>query len=358
MSAPPITVAAYVYPGWHACPERDLRPGWSEWELVLGARPRFPGHRQPRIPAWGIYDDSDPSLSAPRYACARAHGVDVLVFGLFWSSGKTVLREALDRGFLQGSFGSELPFALMWANRMPHRVLPLKAADPDGIDPARLVHSSPADFAALVGHLAERYFHRPNYWRLDGRPYLSIFDTTLFLRQLGAERAAEAIRRARAAAGDLHLAAIDPAPEWRGLLGAIGFDSATHYVYLPIWKGGPRIQDYGALAARRHTEWGRWAAEHPVPYFPSVSPGWDATPRGELQPTPRLERYPWSPVVTGESPERFEAHVAAAAAFLRGRPGAPLFVASLNEWSEGHYLEPDERFGEAFFEALGRGRGG
>ena len=27
-------------------------------------------------------------------------------------------------------------------------------------------------------------------------------------------------------------------------------------------------------------------------------------------------------------------------------------IASLNEWSEGHYLEPDERFGHGWLEAL------
>ncbi|HIE71281.1 MAG TPA: hypothetical protein EYP98_14545, partial [Planctomycetes bacterium] len=29
-----------------------------------------------------------------------------------------------------------------------------------------------------------------------------------------------------------------------------------------------------------------------------------------------------------------------------------VLIASLNEWSEGHYLEPDERFGTAWLEAL------
>ena len=34
-----------------------------------------------------------------------------------------------------------------------------------------------------------------------------------------------------------------------------------------------------------------------------------------------------------------------------------VFVASLNEWSEGHYLEPDERFGSGWLEAVRAARG-
>jgi len=38
-----IKIGAYVYPGWHACAERDSKflPGWSEWDLVLNAPKRF-----------------------------------------------------------------------------------------------------------------------------------------------------------------------------------------------------------------------------------------------------------------------------------------------------------------------------
>jgi len=34
-----------------------------------------------------------------------------------------------------------------------------------------------------------------------------------------------------------------------------------------------------------------------------------------------------------------------------------VFVASLYEWSEGHYLEPDTRFGLGWIEAVRAGRG-
>ncbi|MCP5005703.1 MAG: hypothetical protein GY941_17475, partial [Planctomycetes bacterium] len=49
-SVTPVKIGAYVYPGWHKCLERDREfpAGWSEWDIVLNAPSRFPGHNQPR----------------------------------------------------------------------------------------------------------------------------------------------------------------------------------------------------------------------------------------------------------------------------------------------------------------------
>jgi hypothetical protein len=47
------TVAAYYFGNYHAGDARNARQkgeGWTEWKLVREAKPRFPGHRQPRIP--------------------------------------------------------------------------------------------------------------------------------------------------------------------------------------------------------------------------------------------------------------------------------------------------------------------
>jgi hypothetical protein len=246
----------------------------------------------------------------------------------------------------------------MWANRMPRRVLPVRRAEAPVLDPARAVPSDVDDFVAFVAMLAERYFSRSNYVTVGGRSYLSIFDATFFVKELGLDGARAAVTAARAwlrthGHRDLHLAAIDPNPEVLQQVREVGFDSVTHYVFLPDWTG-PFEQDYRAYADLRATQWASFAERSGLPYMPSVAPGWDASPRGADFGSKRPDKYPWSPVVTGEHPELFEAALRRARAFRSPVPcDDPLvLVASLNEWSEGHYLEPDERFGYGWLEAV------
>lgn len=353
-------IAAYVYPGWHPTPERDraFHPGFTEWELVRACRPRFEGHAQPRLPLLGPYDDRDPAAVGERVRLAVRHGVDVLVHGFFWCRGKRVFEQALEQGFLGSPEGRRVPYALMWANRMPRRVLPVRRADLPVIEAERLVSSDVEDFVRLLSTLAEEHFTRPNYLRLQGAAYLSIYDSTHFVRELGLAQARLAIRSARerlraAGLGELHLAAIEPNLEVIGELRTLGFDSVTHYVHLPDWKG-PFLQDYAERARASAAEWPRFARASALPYFPSVATGWDASPRGADFGDTRPDRYPWSPVVVGEHPERFHEALARALRHARGSAlDEPLvFVASLNEWSEGHHLEPDTRFGLGWLEAL------
>lgn len=362
-----MRIAVYVYPGWHPVPERDrsFHPGFTEWELVLACRPRFAGHAQPRVPALGPYDDRDPAEVGRRVALARDHGVDAFVHGLFWCRGKRVFEDALDRGFLGSPEGRAAPFATMWANRMPRRILPVRRADVPVIDPSRRVETDADDFRTLVARVAADYFTRPNHLRVDGLPYFSIFDSSFFVRELGADAARAAIAGARTWLADhgfpgMHLAAVEPGRDIAPQLRAIGFDSVTHYVHLPDWKG-PLLQDYADCAERRAAEWPDFAKRTGLPYMPSVATGWDASPRAADFGPERPRKYPWSPVVVGEHPGRFRVALARALRFARdsGLSGAdPLvFVASLNEWSEGHHLEPDRVHGTGWLEAVRAARG-
>lgn len=358
----PLTIGAYYYPGWHHCKVRDASfpRGWSEWKLVYDCKPSFAGHDQPRLPLWGPENEADPKIFAKKLSAAQEYGVDLLVFAYYWSRGKRLLEGALNDGFLKSSNRGKTRFALMWANRMPRKVMPVKDAAAKLIDPSRLVFTDPADFVEFVSFVAERYFVEPEYFKVEGACYLSIFDTAFFIRQLGPEAAAQAVLTARKHLESkglrLHLAAIDPIPEHQPLLRQIGFDSVTHYVFLPEWSGA-YLQDFSSCANLRQQQWQHYQSATGLPYIPSVSPGWDANARAADYGKEKPQKYPWSPIVTGTSPLAFGNFLKRAAEYSVSESSFPhpmVMVSSWNEWSEGHYLEPDEKNGFAWLEQVKR----
>lgn len=357
-------VAAYYYPGWHPCPIRDAAfpKGWSEWDLVYQAQPATPQQELPCIPLWGRQNEADPGVFAEKIEAAASYGIDAFVFAFYWSRGKRLLEGALNKGLLGATNRKKIRFALMWANRMPRRVMPVKDAAARVIDPSRLVYTDPGDFVEFIETVADQYFCEPEYLELDGCKYLSIFDTAFFIRQLGLEEAKKAIISARKElekrSMKLHLAAIDPIPEHQPHLSELGFDSVTHYVFLPDWKG-PHLQDFNDRAAIRQKQWHDYRGATGLPYFPSVSPGWDANPRGADHGREKPGKYPWSPIITGRSPQNFQHFFKSALDFLHKQNYEHenlCMISSWNEWSEGHYLEPDEKYGYAWLEAIKNAR--
>ncbi|MDD2998131.1 MAG: glycoside hydrolase family 99-like domain-containing protein [Candidatus Riflebacteria bacterium] len=357
-----LTTGAYYYPGWHGCKVRDASfpRGWSEWQLVYNCKPSFDGHEQPKLPLWGAENEADPEVFSKKLDTAAEYGVNLFVFAYYWSRGKRLLEGALKDGFLKSRARGRTDFALMWANRMPRKVMPVKDAAARLIDPTRLVYTDPADFLDFIDFIARNYFVEPDYYKVDGASYLSIFDTAFFIRQLGAELAAETINKARKMLAErsmkLHLAAIDPIPEHQPLLKKIGFDSVTHYVFLPDWSGD-YLQDYNTCANTRVSQWRHYQSATGLPYVPSVTPGWDANPRATDYGKEKPQKYPWSPILTGTSPENFADFLAQAKKFACEESmflHPMLMISSWNEWSEGHYLEPDQKYGFSWLEAVKR----
>jgi hypothetical protein len=74
---------------------------------------------------------------------------------------------------------------------------------------------------------------------------------------------------------------------------------------------------------------------------------------------PGLSHWGAPKVVRGDTPGAFEAFVKAAVGYARGQETSPrvLTIGCWNEWTEGHYLLPDTRFGYGMLEALASGLG-
>src|SRR5262245_53095990 len=95
-------VACYYFPNYHVDPRNEIvhGPGWTEWELVSRAEPRFPGHRQPRLPLWGVEDESDPQVMAKKIDAAADHGIDAFIFDWYYYDDGPFLERGLEQGFL------------------------------------------------------------------------------------------------------------------------------------------------------------------------------------------------------------------------------------------------------------------
>ena len=101
--------------------------------------------------------------------------------------------------------------------------------------------------------------------------------------------------------------------------------------------------DVAAYLYPAYAEWDRLEGEFTIPYYPHVSIGWDNSPR-----------FGSSAVVKENTPERFEAALRRAKAWLDARPDRHKLITinSWNEWTETSYLQPDDVYGYGYLDAV------
>ena len=99
----PYEVAAYYFPNFHTDPRNEARygKGWTEWELLRKAKARYPGHQQPKIPAWGYEDEADPKVFAKKITTGADFGLSAFLFDWYWYEGRPFLQRALEEGYLR-----------------------------------------------------------------------------------------------------------------------------------------------------------------------------------------------------------------------------------------------------------------
>lgn len=371
MSHSSYQIGAYYFPGYHPDAEvmRWHGEGWTEWDLLKTAKPRFPGHRQPKAPLWGLEDESRPEVMQRKAQAAAAHGLSHFIFDWYYYEGRPFLNKCLDEGFLGIAGGPPIEFALMWANH-----------DWLNIQPAQLAGHAPvlkrgavdaAQFRQLTEAALAQYFTHPRYWKIAGCPYFSIYDLPCLVRGLGGFAATKAalrdFRRSVRAAGfpDVHLnlvhwqerivgseESIELAPE---AIAELGFDSVSSYVWIHHFSDYDFPQTpYTRVMDHNVDYWKRMAQSFSIPYFPNVTMGWDASPR--TCQTDRFEErsYPFMATLKDNTPENFQRALLAVKAHLDAQslPVKHFSVNAWNEWTEGSYLEPDLEHGFAYLEAI------
>lgn len=289
---------AIYFGDWHVDPDMASIHGenWTEWEVVVNGRPRYPGHFQPNLPladgpAFGraVREDT-PAAMLAKVQTAQAHGVTAFMFDWYWyaekghgAKGGGFLNGALDDGFLQiPPGGTDMKFSLMWANqdwvdihpakrgwhgtgRGPPNPLPI-------VQPGEGIRGVPAGggvnmlmqfegymnssvYGAAFKNVVDKYMTHPNYYRVPTRlangtvtdcAYFAIYQMPYFVDGVGgiqnAQAAMDGFRAYAESQGQcVHLVAMvagsaphmsPPTPS----LKALGVDSTTAYCWMKIMK--------------------------------------------------------------------------------------------------------------------------
>lgn len=373
-------VAVYYFPNYHidSINEKWHGKNWTEWELVKAAKSRFKGHQQPKVPAWGYFNEADPAWAAKEIDLAADNGIDVFIYDWYWYEGVgQYLQEGLEKGFLKAANRNRMKFALMWANHNWMNIHPTAYTNVQ----EKLTNGEVTEktWDKITDYIIENYFKQPNYWKIDGKPYFSIFETVRFINSFKTlDKAAEAMQLfvtkvKKAGFAGLHLNLIDQgvtdsylkavlqnAVTRADVSKALQVSSFTSYNFLHAYdlsKAGWPTASYQKALEANVDYWPVISKQlDSLPYFPNATMGWDVTPR--LIQTDKFDSfkgYPWVPVFNGDNtPAAFTTALEKAKSFSDNHPSQPhiIIINAWNEWTEGSYLLPDTKNGEAYLKAI------
>ena len=368
------TVLCYYFPNYHPTDGRNTLihgPGWSEWELVKRATPRFIGHQPPPQPAWGYPNEANPVAMAQKIDAAADHGIDGFIFDWYYYDDGPFLERALEEGFLPSANVDRMKFCCMWANHDWNDIHPtLRSERSRTLYPGVI---TPATWDRLTDLVIARYFSHPSHLLVDDKPYFSIYELSKLLASFGSiaatRKALDLFRTKAERAGHpgLHLNTVvwgQPIlPDEKAianpekLVADLGFDSFASYVW--IHHGGlagtqPTVP-YRSVQENYFRYWDQALTKFDLPYIPNVTMGWDSSPRTIQSDIWEPDAgYPYTSVITGNTPAAFQDAVAATRDRLANLPGHMnmLTLNAWNEWTEGSYLEPDQVHGMAYLEAI------
>jgi lipopolysaccharide biosynthesis protein len=355
MSRPGVRAIAFYLPQYHPVPENDewWGPGFTEWRNVANARPLFPGHYQPHLPAdLGFYDLRLPEVREAQAVLARQHGISGFCYYHYWFNGRRILERPFAEVLASGK--PDFPFCLCWANENWTRVW-------DGGEQDILLqqHYSTDDDRAHIQALLPA-FADARYIRIDGRPLFLVYRTELLPEPA---RTADIWRSeaSKAGLGDLYLARVENFAS-RVDPRAIGFDASVEFA--PDGANVGKIKFRGPIhrmLARSRLLPGVYVDGKVVNYrammlgmlgkpdpafkrFRCVTPMWDNTAR----------RRTGARIYVGSTPKLYEAWLTETAKQTIDKfpPGERLvFVNAWNEWGEGCHLEPDLKWGHQYLDA-------
>lgn len=347
-------ILAHYLPQFYPIAENDLwwGKGFTEWTNTAKAKPFFRGHVQPNLPSeLGFYDLRVPEVREEQALLAKTYGITGFAYWHYWfGNGRRILERPFDEVLKSGL--PDFPFCLAWANESWSGVW-------HGLKDKILMEQTypgKEDYTRHFKHLLP-VFRDHRYIRIGNKPLFIVYlphllpdasGFTALWNSLAVENGFDGIYFL-----GIHYIDWDHRKE--------GFDEKSVHPlpqYISMFeKNLPRrfrntcmnvinrrlyhTYDYSDLIQAYDFEYlsGK-------DFVPSLLPNWDNTPRSGR------EGY----VIRGSTPGLFREHFEAVLRFVTSgkfNKHNIILLKSWNEWAEGNYLEPDQRWGRGYLEAIG-----
>lgn len=350
-----IKTVAFFLPQFHTIPENDewWGKGFTEWVNTRKSLPKFTDHYQPREPHHdiGYYDLSKVETLKKQAELAKQHGIYGFCFYHYWFSGKRLLEKPVDMLLKHPEI--DINFCLCWANENWTRAW-------DGAQKNIIMKQNYTDEDAdrFIDDL-EPYINDKRYIRINGKPIVMVYnsgeipDVKKTFRQwrerakkigLGeiliwtcqtANNTGESLRIQSDIDAEIEF---PPHNMWSESIFVHGLDVGGKSAF---------IYNYQKLVALLKSKMDAQSYKEVVPLYRTTMMGWDnAARRADAWTTfyaySLKSFYEWLRNVIGEARKKFKPEERF------------VFVNAWNEWAEGTYLEPDEKYGYANINTLSK----
>ena len=342
-----IKLIAFYLPQFHTFKENDEwhGRGFTEWTNVTKATPIYKGHFQPQLPIdVGFYDLSTTKVMYRQIELAKHYGIYGFCFHYYWFSGKRLMENPIFNYLNDKKL--DFPFCLCWANENWSKKW-------DGGNNEVLIEQTlkEDDWKKFANDIAP-FLKDKRYIKVNNKPLIIIYRPALFEYNLFLDF----IKNLRNEFINLGIGSVylvmaitfgnDNDPAYYNLDAAVEFPPhnmpnirlKNDNVNLdPEFNG--EIYDMDDYIDNH-----KYLSNKEFVLYKTVFPNWDNTPRRHLEGH-----------VLETSPLKFKKWLKSCIAWTkenRTREEQFVFINAWNEWAEGAHLEPDNKNGYAYLQAV------
>lgn len=347
------TIAFYL-PQYHECEDNNRwwGKGYTEWRNVKSARKLFWRHNQPRVPLeQNYYDLSNVSVMAEQAELAKKYGLYGFAYYHYWFNGKKLLEKPLEQ--MLKSKEVDIPFCLAWANEAWKKYWYGGGEETLMAQNYGFRNEWEEHFFYLLP-----FFQDERYIKIDGKPLFLIY------------RPGE-IRQGKYMARLWNRLAIESGFQGIFFMGMKNWEFETNSCtwldakadYEPTKEQRNRIIkkyriqkgefkdlfDFGLynrifcnVQSYRKINRVMLREKHDADDYRGVFVDFDNSARAGKD----------GLIFMGSTPRQFEKYFYRHLCLSRKENKDMIFINAWNEWGEGCYLEPDERYGYGYLEAV------